>query len=66
MQENQQVVFMSDGGEDVRRVPEYLHPNSEHIVPLLASLGPEATDVFAHSIAIAPITTAGASGAWYL
>jgi hypothetical protein len=30
MQENQQVVFMSDGGEDVRRVQEYLHPNSEH------------------------------------
>ena len=27
---NQQVVFMSDGGEDGRRVQEYLHPNSEH------------------------------------
>src|ERR1700738_5324973 len=32
MQENQQVVFMSDGGEDVRRVQEYLHPNSEHVL----------------------------------
>jgi hypothetical protein len=32
MQENQQVVFMSDGGEDVRRVQEYLHPNGEHII----------------------------------
>jgi hypothetical protein len=32
MQENQQVVFMSDGGEDVRQVQEYLHPNSEHIL----------------------------------
>ena len=32
MQENQQVVFMSDGGEDVRRVQEYLHPNSEHVI----------------------------------
>jgi hypothetical protein len=32
MQENQQVVFMSDGGEDVRQVQEYLHPNSEHII----------------------------------
>ena len=32
MQENQQVVFMSDGGEDVRRVKEYLHPNSEHLI----------------------------------
>ncbi len=30
MQENQQVVFMSDGGEDVRRVQEYLHPHGEH------------------------------------
>jgi hypothetical protein len=30
MQENQQVVFMSDGGEDVRKVQEYLHPNGEH------------------------------------
>jgi len=32
MQENQQVVFMSDGGEDVRRVQEYLHPFSEHLI----------------------------------
>ena len=30
MQENQQIVFLSDGGEDVRRVQEYLHPFSEH------------------------------------
>jgi hypothetical protein len=32
MQENQQVVFMSDGGENVRRVQEYLHPFSEHLI----------------------------------
>jgi hypothetical protein len=32
MRENQQVVFMSDGGEDVRRVQAYLHPNSEHLI----------------------------------
>lgn len=32
MQENQQVVFMSDGGESVRRVQEYLHPSSEHLL----------------------------------
>jgi hypothetical protein len=32
MQENQQVVFMSDGGETVRRVQEYLHPFSEHLI----------------------------------
>ena len=32
MQENQQVAFMSDGGESVRRVQEYLHPFSEHLI----------------------------------
>ncbi len=32
MQENQQVVFMSDGGENVRRVQEYLHPFGEHLI----------------------------------
>jgi hypothetical protein len=30
LQDNQQVVFMSDGGEDVRRVQAYLQPGSEH------------------------------------
>jgi hypothetical protein len=30
LQDHQQVVFMSDGGEDVRRVQTYLHPQSEH------------------------------------
>jgi hypothetical protein len=32
MQENQQVIFLSDGGEDVRKVQEYLHPNGEHLI----------------------------------
>jgi hypothetical protein len=32
MQENQQVLFLSDGGENVRRVQEYLHPFSEHLI----------------------------------
>jgi hypothetical protein len=32
MQENQQVVFMSDGGESVHQVQEYLHPFSEHLI----------------------------------
>jgi hypothetical protein len=32
MQENQQIVFMSDGGENVRRVQEHLHPFSEHLI----------------------------------
>ena len=45
MQENQQVVFLSDGGERVRHLQAYLHPDSEHcldrihieIVPALAT-----------------------------
>ncbi|MGI9306234.1 MAG: hypothetical protein ACR2P5_02915 [Gammaproteobacteria bacterium] len=32
MQENQQVVFMSDGGDSVRNLQAYLHPSSEHIL----------------------------------
>lgn len=32
MRENQQVVFMSDGGEDVRQVQECLHPNGKHLL----------------------------------
>ncbi len=32
LRENQQVVFMSDGGENVRRMQEYLHPYSEHLI----------------------------------
>jgi hypothetical protein len=32
MQENQQVVFLSDGGEDIRQVRKYLHPSSEHVL----------------------------------
>ena len=32
MQENQQVEFFSDGGEDVRSLPFYLHPQAEHLL----------------------------------
>ena len=32
MQENQQVIFLSDGGEDIRQVREYPHPNGEHVI----------------------------------
>lgn len=32
MQANQQVTFFSDGGETVRRLPAYLHPEAEHIL----------------------------------
>jgi hypothetical protein len=30
MQENQQVVFVSDGGDRVRNLKAHLHPKSEH------------------------------------
>jgi len=30
MQENQQVVFLSDGSDSVRNLQAYLHPDSEH------------------------------------
>jgi hypothetical protein len=32
MQENQHVVFLSDGGDTVRQLQEYLHPCSEHLI----------------------------------
>lgn len=32
MQENQQIVFLSDGGEDVRNLPLYLSPQAEHLL----------------------------------
>ncbi len=32
MQANQQVTFFSDGGETVRKLPQYLNPDSEHIL----------------------------------
>src|SRR6266508_3956639 len=32
MQANQQVTFFSDGGDTVRRLPEYLKANAEHIL----------------------------------
>jgi hypothetical protein len=38
-QENQQVVFVSDGGEEVRRVQAYLHPNREPVIDLRSVYG---------------------------
>ena len=32
MQENQQLVFLSDGGEDVRNLQFYLNPQAEHLL----------------------------------
>jgi hypothetical protein len=32
MQMNQQVTFLTDGGEDVRDPPLYLNPQAEHLI----------------------------------
>src|SRR5215216_3994043 len=32
MQMNQQVTFLTDGGEDVRGLPLYLNPQAEHLL----------------------------------
>jgi len=32
MQENQQVLFLSDGGDSVRNLQAFLHPSSEHVL----------------------------------
>lgn len=32
MQENQQVTYLSDGGDTVRELPMYLHPEAEHML----------------------------------
>ena len=32
MQANQQVTFLTDGGEDVRELPLYLNPQAEHLI----------------------------------
>ena len=32
MQENQQIVFLSDGGEGVRNLQLYLNPQAEHLL----------------------------------
>src|SRR6266542_4711226 len=34
MQMNQQVTFLTDGGEDVRELPLYLNPQAEHVLDL--------------------------------
>ncbi len=32
MQPNQQVTFLTDGGDDVRELPLYLNPQAEHVL----------------------------------
>ena len=35
MQDNQQVTFLTDGGEDIRDLPCYLNPQAEHLLDWL-------------------------------
>src|SRR2546423_14967831 len=32
MATNQQITFLADGGEDIRELPRFLNPNSEHLL----------------------------------
>jgi hypothetical protein len=32
MTANQRVTFLTDGGEDIRGLPRFLNPNSEHLL----------------------------------
>jgi hypothetical protein len=32
MQPNQQVTFLTDGGEDIRELPRHLNPQAEHLL----------------------------------
>jgi len=32
MAANQQVTFLTDGGEDIRELPRFLNPDSEHLL----------------------------------
>jgi hypothetical protein len=42
MQANQQVTFLSDGGDTVRELPMYLHPEAEHLLDWLHLVRQEA------------------------
>jgi hypothetical protein len=59
MQQNQQVVFLSDGGDDVRDLPMYLSPESEHwldwfhVTMRLTVLGQQAKGVKAENAKLA-------------
>jgi hypothetical protein len=33
---NQQVAFLTDGGEDIRELPRFLNPGSEHLLDWFA------------------------------
>jgi hypothetical protein len=45
MQENQAVLFLSDGGDTVRNLQTYLHPASTHIIDWFHLVRQEAVDV---------------------
>jgi hypothetical protein len=45
LQENQAVLFLSDGGETVRQLQTYLHPSSDHIIDWFHVVRQEAVGV---------------------
>jgi hypothetical protein len=40
MQMNQQITFLTDGGEDIRELPQFINPEAEHILDCLLGLRP--------------------------
>jgi hypothetical protein len=40
MQMNQQITFLTDGGEDIRDLPQFINPEAEHILDCLPGLRP--------------------------
>jgi hypothetical protein len=45
IQENQAVLFLSDGGDTVRNLQTYLHPSSTHLIDWFHVVRQEAVDV---------------------
>jgi hypothetical protein len=54
MQENQQVVFLSDGSDTVRQLQEYLHPCSEHLIDWFHSAPAASEGVASRTASVRP------------
>src|SRR6266540_7367204 len=67
MQLNQQVTFLTDGGEDVRELPLYLNPQAEHVLDWfhvtmrLTVLGQYAKSLPATDANVKSVTSIGAA-----
>jgi hypothetical protein len=67
MQMNQQVTFLTDGGEDVRELPLYLNPQAEHVLDWfhvtmrLTVLGQYAKSLPATDANVKSVTSIGAA-----